>query len=112
LSSFTGVALSASQIYVGDADSSVWALDLRSGSSEWKQDGLKYRWVSALAVQGDAVVVGDFEGFVHWLSITDGKFAARTRLSKEPIEAAPIVVGDVVYVMDVDGEIGAYRVGK
>lgn len=112
LSSFTGVALSASQIYVGDADSSIWALDLRSGSSEWKQDGLKYRWVGELAVQGDAVVVGDFEGYVHWLSITDGKFAARTRLSKEAIEAAPVVVGDVVYVMDVEGEIGAYKVGK
>ena len=111
LSSFTGVALSASQIYVGDADSSIWALDLRSGSSEWKQDGLKYRWVGEIGVQGDAIVVGDFEGFVHWLSITDGKFAARTQLSKDPIEAAPIVVGDIVYVMDVEGEIGAFRVG-
>jgi|KBSMisStandDraft_5_1062788.scaffolds.fasta_scaffold12627_6 outer membrane protein assembly factor BamB len=109
--SFTGVALSASQVYVGDADSSVWALDLRTGSSEWKQDGLKYRWIGQIGVQGDAIVVGDFEGFVHWLSITDGKFAARARLSKDPIEAAPIVVGDIVYVMDVEGEIGAFRVG-
>lgn len=111
VSSFTGVALSASQVYVGDADSSVWALDLRTGSSEWKQDGLKYRWLGEIAVQGDAIVVGDFEGFVHWLSITDGKFAARAQLSKDPIEAAPIVVGDIVYVMDVEGEIGAFRVG-
>ena len=63
-------------------------------------------------MQGDAVVVGDFEGFVHWLSISDGKFVARTRLSKDPIQAAPVVVGDVVYVEDIEGEIGAYRVGK
>jgi len=112
LSSYGGVALSASQIYAADADSNVWALDLRSGSSEWKQDGLKYRWVSEPAVQGDAVVVGDMEGFVHWLSISDGKFLARTRLAKKPIESAPIVVGDVVYVEDIGGEIGAFRVGK
>jgi len=111
LSSFTGVSLSASQVYVGDADSSVWALDLRTGSSEWKQDGLKYRWIGGIGVQGDAIVVGDFEGWVHWLSITDGKFAARAQLSKDPIEAAPIVVGDIVYVMDIEGEIGAFRVG-
>jgi outer membrane protein assembly factor BamB len=111
LSSFTGVALSASQVYVGDADSGIWALDLRTGSSEWKQDGLKYRWVGEIGVQGDAIVVGDSEGFVHWLSITDGKFAARAQLSKDPIEAAPIVVGDIVYVMDVEGEIGAFRAG-
>jgi len=112
LSSYTGVALSASQVYAADADSSIWALDLRSGSSGWKQDGLKYRWVSEMAVQGETVVVGDFDGFVHWLSISDGSFVARTRLSKHPIEAAPIVVGDVVYVEDIGGEIGAFRVAK
>jgi outer membrane protein assembly factor BamB len=112
LSSYTGVALSASQLYVADADSNIHALDLRSGSSEWKQDGLQYRWVSEPAVQGETVVVGDLEGFVHWMSISDGKFVARTRLAKEPIHAAPLVVGDVVYVEDVEGEIGAYRVGK
>jgi outer membrane protein assembly factor BamB len=112
LSSFSGVALSASAVYAADADSGIWALDVRSGASEWKQDGLKYRWVSEPAVQGDAVVVGDIEGFVHWLSISDGKFLARTRLAKEPIAAAPIVVGDVVYVEDIEGEIGAFRVGK
>jgi len=112
LPSSTGVALSASQVYASDANSSVWALDLRSGSSEWKQDGLKYRWISAPAVQGDAVVVGDMEGFVHWLSISDGKFLARERLAKNPIQAAPLVAGDVVYVEDIKGEIGAYRVAK
>jgi outer membrane protein assembly factor BamB len=112
LSSYSGVALSASQVYAADADSSIWALDLRSGSSEWKQDGLKYRWVSEPAVQGDAVVVGDMEGFIHWLSISDGKFLARTRLAKTPIQSAPLVVGDVVYVEDTGGEIGAYRVAK
>jgi outer membrane protein assembly factor BamB len=112
LSSYSGVALSASQIYAADADSNIWALDLRSGSSEWKQDGLKYRWVSAPAVQGDAVVVGDMEGFVHWMSISDGKFLARARLSKKPIQSAPLVVGDVVYIEDTGGEIGAFRVSK
>jgi len=49
---------------------------------------------------------------VHWLSISDGKFVARTRLSKDPIESAPLVVGDMVYVEDTAGEIGAFRVGK
>lgn len=112
LSSFSGVALSASQIYVSDADSNVIALDLRSGSSEWKQDALKYRWLSAPAVQGDNVVVGDLEGYVHWLAISDGKLTGRQRLSKNPIQAAPLVVGDMVYVEDIYGEIAAYRVGR
>ncbi|HST28817.1 MAG TPA: outer membrane protein assembly factor BamB [Rudaea sp.] len=112
LSSYTGVALAATQIYVSDADSEVWALDLRTGASNWKQDGLKYRWLGESSAIGDAVVMGDMEGWVHWLSASDGKFVARMRLSKHAIQAAPLVVGDTVYVEDVDGVVGAYRVAK
>jgi len=112
LSSYTGVAVATTQAYVADADSSVWALDLRTGASNWKQDGLKYRWVSESAAQDDLVVLGDQEGWVHWLAGSDGKFAARARLSKNPIQAAPVVVGEVAYVEDIDGEIGAYRLAK
>ena len=112
IGSFSGVAVSASALYLSDADSNVYGLDLRTGASEWKQDALKYRWLSEPAVQGDYVVVGDLEGWVHWLSINDGKLAGRERLSKDPIEAAPVVVGDMVYVEDIYGVIGAYRLGK
>ena len=100
--SYTGVALASTQIYVIDADSDVWALDLRTGASNWKQEGLKYRWLGEASTMGDAVVVGDMEGWVHWLAASDGKFAARVRLSKHAIQAAPLVVGDTVYVEDID----------
>ncbi|WP_347259870.1 outer membrane protein assembly factor BamB [Rudaea sp.] len=108
---YGGVALSASQIYLTDSDANVYALDLRTGSSQWKQDALKYRWLGEPAVQGDAVVVGDLEGWVHWLSINDGKLLARERVSKAPIRSAPVVVGDMVYVETIYGDIAAYRVG-
>jgi len=112
LSSYTGVSVAPTQLYIADADSAVWALDLRTGASNWKQEGLKYRWASEPAAQQDFVVLGDQEGWVHWLAAADGKFAARTRLSKDPIQAAPVVVGDMAYVEDVNGVIGAYRVSK
>jgi outer membrane protein assembly factor BamB len=112
LSSYTGVSLAPTQIYVVDADSVVWALDLRTGSSDWKQDALKYRWLSGASAMGDYVVAGDLDGYVHWLGASDGKLAARVRLSKHPIQAAPVVVGDTVYVEDIDGRIGAYRIAK
>jgi outer membrane protein assembly factor BamB len=43
------------------------------------------------------------------LQTGDGALAARERLSKDAIRAQPLVVGDVVYVEDVEGHIGAYR---
>ncbi|MGH8041010.1 MAG: outer membrane protein assembly factor BamB [Rudaea sp.] len=112
VSSYLGVALSVTQVFVVDSDSTVWALDLRTGASNWKQDGLKYRWLSEPASMGDYVVVGDLDGYVHWLAADDGKFVARVRLSKHAIQSAPLVVGDTVYVADMDGVVGAYRIAK
>lgn len=110
LSSYTGVGVGASQVFAVDADSNVWALDRAGGSSMWKQDAFQYRWLSAPTVQGDYLVVGDVEGFVHWLSQADGKEVARQRLSKNPIRARPIVAGDSVFVADEKGRLAAYRI--
>jgi outer membrane protein assembly factor BamB len=57
-------------------------------------------------------VVGDMEGYVHWLKIGDGALAGRERLSKKAIRAQPLVAGDTVYVEDVEGHIGAYRLSS
>jgi outer membrane protein assembly factor BamB len=89
----------------------VWSFDKSSGAESWKNDKLKYRWLTGPATQGDYVVVGDLEGYVHWLQTGDGALAARERLSKKAIRAQPLVVGDIVYVEDVEGRIGAYRLG-
>jgi outer membrane protein assembly factor BamB len=112
LSGYTGVSLAPTQVYAVDSDSVVWALDLRTGSSDWKNDTLKYRWLTGASAMGDYIVTGDLDGYVHWLAASDGKLAARVRLSKHAIQAAPVVVGDTVYVEDIDGRIGAYRLGK
>ncbi len=112
LSTYTGVAVSVDHVYVADADFNIWALDRRNGSSTWKQDALEHRWLSAPAVQDDFLVLGDAEGYVHWFGRNDGKPAARQRLSKNAIAAPPVVAGDTVYVEDIQGEIGAYRIAK
>jgi len=109
LSSYTGVAVSASQVYAVDTESNLWALDRASGSSMWKQDAFLHRWLSEPAAQGEYAVVGDIEGYVHWVAAADGKEVARQRLSKDPIRARPVVVGDMVFVEDEQGRIGAFR---
>lgn len=109
LSSYVGAAVSGNTVVIVDADGNVWAFDRETGVNLWKQDQLKYRWLSAPAIQGKYVAVGDSEGYVHWLSLAEGKFAARERLSRKAIEGAPLVVDDMLYVEDVKGRIGAYR---
>lgn len=108
-SSFDSLAVAGNALFGVNDQSQVWAFDKTGGADMWKNDALKYRWLTAPAVQGDYVVVGDLEGYVHWLQTGDGALAARERLSKKAIRAQPLVVGDTVYVEDVEGHIGAYR---
>ncbi len=108
-STFDSLAVSGNAIFGVDDQSQVWAFDKSGGADMWKNAALKYRWVTGPAVQGNYVVVGDLDGYVHWLQTGDGALAARERLSRKAIRAQPLVVGDVVYVEDVEGRIGAYR---
>jgi len=111
LSSYRGLALDGDQLYVAAADGSVVALRRRDGTVAWQQEGLKRRSLSAPAVVGNAIVVGDFEGYLHWLDRDTGKLVARERPGSARIGAAPLVDGDLVFVMDEDGKLVAYRSG-
>ena len=108
-STYASLAIGGNAVYGVNDQGEVWAFDRSGGSDMWKNDKLKYRWLTGPAVQGDYVVVGDMYGYVHWLQAGDGALAARVRLSRKAIEAQPLVVGDTVYVEDVKGHIGAYR---
>ena len=109
LSSFAGLAVGGTAVVVSDADGNVWAFDRQSGANLWKQQGLLHRWLSPPAIVGNYAVVGDLEGYVHWLNLADGSFAARQRLGKKAIESAPVVSGDVVFVESASGNLAAFR---
>ena len=111
ISSFVGVAVAGDQLLVVDDLGAVQALDVRSGAAFWKQEGLLRRWPGTPVAVGDYVVVGDFEGFLHWLSLDDGSFVARQRHGKDGIRAAPLAIGDIVYTTSADGGLAAWRVG-
>ena len=109
MSSHTAVANDRTNLYVTDEDGNVWALDRRSGTALWKQDKLHARKVTGPAVYGNLVVVGDFEGYLHWMNSRDGSFVARTKIGSKQIDQAPETVGDIVYVSSVDGTLTAVR---
>jgi len=111
LSSYRGLDLDADQLYVATSDGDVVALRRRDGSIAWQQQGLKRRGLSTPTVFGEAVIVGDFDGYLHWLDRGSGRFVARERPGRARISRAPLVVGDRVVVIDDDGGITAYRSG-
>lgn len=104
-----GLAVDERAVYVTDNQSQVLALDRRDGGILWKQDKLHDRAVTAPAVYGDYVVVGDFEGHLHWLNRTDGAFAARVRVDDAGLLAAPVTMDDTLYALGKGGALTALR---
>ena len=108
ISSYAGLTSDGKNIYITDDQSHVWALERSSGNSVWKQENLFARQVTAPATIGDLVVVGDLEGYLHWMDKSSGQFVARTQVSKNPILAPPVAVEDIIYAYSSDGTLGAY----
>jgi len=111
VSSYRGLDLDGDQLYVSTSDGDVVALRRRDGSVIWQQQGLKRRGLGTPTIHAGTVIVGDFDGYLHWLDRDTGRFVARERPSRTRISAAPLVVGDRVVVIDDGGEITAYRSG-
>ena len=108
-SSSTGVSIARRQLYLTDEQDSVWALDRLNGADIWRQERMARRQLTTPVQHGDSVVVGDLEGYLHWLSADDGTFVARARVGDEPILVAPIVDGDLLYVASQSGRLTALR---
>jgi len=107
VSSYAGFSVDDSQIYVTDEDSHVLALDRYSGATQWIQEALHARGATGPESIGDYVVVGDLEGYLHWMDKATGEFVARTRLSDERILVQPVAVGKVLYAFCSDGTVAA-----
>jgi outer membrane protein assembly factor BamB len=109
-SSYRGLTLGDDALYVATAEGEVVALKARSGAELWRQKALLHRGLSTPATMDDALVVGDFQGYVHWLDKSSGALAARISTGKTRISAAPVVVGNMVVVINDRGHISAFRV--
>ena len=110
LSSYSGLGADFNYVYVTNELSEVVALDRAGGTPRWRQGALRLRDVTAASRFGSAVVVGDLEGYVHWLDPDDGSFLARERASSQRIAAAPLVVGENLFTQSEDGTLTAFTI--
>jgi outer membrane protein assembly factor BamB len=106
----SGITLDWQALYVSDENGDVWVLDRKNGETFWKQDALHFRELTTPALYRDTLVVGDFEGYLHWLSQEDGKLLDRKKISDQRIFAKPLVHDDVLYVYASDGQLTAMTV--
>lgn len=104
------VGVADDRVVVSDAAGTVWAIDKYVGTSYWQQPALARRILSPAVVQGTYAVVGDLDGYLHWMRLLDGEFAARTRAGRSAIAGHPMVADGVLVVQNVDGDLSAWRI--
>jgi outer membrane protein assembly factor BamB len=111
VSSATGVVVDRTKLAVSEKNDDLWILDRRNGSTVWKVDRMTNRGLTRPAFYGNYVVVGDQDGYLHWLDSEIGSFVARERAGKKGFAAAPLAVGTTLYVLTRKGDLIAYRAG-
>jgi outer membrane protein assembly factor BamB len=108
-SSTSGLAEDEAVVVAGDDWAVMQAFDSATGRPLWSNDKLKSRDVGVPYLLGHAAVVGDFEGYVHFLSRDDGSFVARMKTDGSAITAAPVLAGDTLVVQTHDGDLYGFR---
>ena len=108
-SSASGLAQDDHLVVAADDWSVVSAFDANNGTQLWKSDKLKNRELGVPFLLGRAAVLGDYQGFVHFLSTDDGALVARMKTDGSAISSAPVLAGDTLVVQTRDGGLYGFR---
>lgn len=106
-SSYQGMTLEGFSIYLSNSSSYVYAIDRREGRELWANLQLENRQITTPAFVNRYAVVGDRQGYLHWLDANTGEFAARMRVDSDGVYTAPVVDGAVMYIQSRDGDLYA-----
>lgn len=109
MSSYRSLASGFGNLYVAESNDHVQAVDAASSASVWRQTSLENRQLTSPGVLGRTVVVGDYEGYLHFMSQTDGRFTARYRVDSSGLRGDMLVVDDTLYVLSNAGRLMALR---
>lgn len=132
-SSYSGLYVDAYRVYITDAMGQVWALNRYNGSTLWRQDKLLRRQLTAPEIQDNYIVVGDYNGYLHWLNRQDGKLVARKQMNNSDtvledegsdneldlffskwsnILVRPLLVNGIILSLDRIGHLEAFQIKK
>ena len=109
-SSANDFTLVGNTIYLISDKDHVVSVDARSGTELWSNTELEHRQLTAPVMIHDKLVVGDYQGYLHWIDPKSGEFIAQHSIDKSGFSVAPIAVEDNILVITRDGELSTYPV--
>ncbi|WP_114326299.1 outer membrane protein assembly factor BamB [Candidatus Colwellia aromaticivorans] len=106
-SSYRQISIYRNTIFLTNLRGHVYAIDRVNGIERWSNLVLTNRGVTGPAVIDNYVVVGDFEGYLHWLDQESGEIVARHEVDSSGIHSTPTVVDNILYSQSRDGDLQA-----
>ncbi|MDL2284083.1 outer membrane protein assembly factor BamB [Oxalobacter sp. OttesenSCG-928-P03] len=110
LSCDVGVSVDEDFVYAADETGAVYAFANLRGQSVWRNERLAYRALTTPVSFEGTVAVGDFQGYVHFLSKDDGAFVSRIATDGSAIKATPLVVGNKLIIQTTGGRLQALMI--
>ena len=111
-SSYRQIAIYRNTIFLTNLRGHIYAIDRVNGIERWSNLTLTNRNVTGPAVINDYIVVGDFEGYLHWLNQETGDIVARHEVDSSGVHSTPTVVNNVLYSQSRDGDLQAIETPK
>jgi len=105
----SGIAGNESTMFGAEADGKLIAWRKSDGEKLWTSEMLRFRGLSSPIFVAGSVVVGDFEGFLHFISPKDGALLARVPSDGSAIALAPVWVDETLVAVTTRGAVIGFR---
>ncbi|SBP89814.1 MULTISPECIES: outer membrane protein assembly factor BamB [Thiomonas] len=101
----TGVSQNGSLLVATQGDGVVQAYVAADGGQRWSNSQLKYRDLSAPLLLGMTVAVGDYQGYITFLSAKDGSIIGRVSTDGSAIESPMVAAGKTLVAVTRSGGV-------
>lgn len=105
LGSVNDIIVANDILYLVDQNDRVLAVRKNDGVTLWTQDALLHRNLTAPAIYDGYLVVGDGEGYLHWLDSQDGQFVAQNKVDSSGLRSRPVIASDKLLIQAKDGTV-------
>ncbi len=108
-SSLVGLGEGFGNVYIAYADGRIGAIDMTSGRNVWDVEALANRDITAPVSTGSYIAVGDFDGYLHILAQSDGRFVGRRKVDGKGLLSPVVVDGNRLFIQGNSGRLYAFE---
>ncbi|MDG3087242.1 outer membrane protein assembly factor BamB [Vibrio hannami] len=111
-SSSSDMATDGSKIYLLTDKDHLVAVDSRSGTELWENALLENRLLTAPKIIDGYLVVGDAEGYLHWLDRESGEFISQQLVNESGFAVGPVDIEDGYVIVTRNGDVKKLRIAE